>query len=1521
MANQPLGQMIIELGLDSSTFATGMSGVNQQLKTSMTEMKAHLNIMGRSGNEVDMLKAKQTGLTSVIESQNKKVELAKEKYEACKKEVEGNSEATQKQKDALIKAQNEYVKAVGELGSYENQLKEVTIKLTAMESSVYKVGTSLESIGKKIANFGQGLTDIGKKMTAGITTPLVGLGTAAIKVTADFEAGMSQVQATMGLTKDSMSSLEGQSVNTMDALGALAKQMGAETKFSATEAASAINNLAMAGYDTQQIYDALPQVLALASAGSLDLDYACQLSANGLNVMGLEVKDLTELSDKMAVTASSAYGSVSDFGEGLLSVGNQASLCNVNLTDTYTALGILGDNGYQASEGGTMLRNVLKNLYTPTDAARKALDELGIQTADSNGNLIDLQDVLQSLGISMDGLSANDRVNMMNTIFDTKTIAGANALLKECGGRWDELSDAIEDSAGAAQDMADTQLDNLSGQLVILKSATEAIGISFGEIMLPAIKSVVSGIQGLADWLNNLDEKQKQTIVRVAAVAAVTGPVVLIVGKLVTGIGNLTTKVGKGMVALANWAAKITTNATVTTASTAATNLNTAANTKNTAGLMARTVKVIANNVATKASAVADSAWNLLVSAGNGTLTAQVVALNASIISKTKSTVATVAHTVAEKARNLVTGAGIATTTGYTAATAIQTVATTVLTGAVGLLSAAFKLLTGPIGWITAGVGALVVGITALVKWFNKESEASKQLKAQTEELAIVTDKLTGSTEESEKAYKESEASIKAESGAAKSLVRTIQDLSAVENKSAAQKQELAAYIDMLNGSVDGLNLQYDEQTDALNMTTDAIYTQIKAFETQAQKQVAQERLTEILKERIVVNEQLVQVQDKITEAENNTSLSETERKKVVADLTEQQITLTGELDNLASSHTYVTGEIEKTTAAEAAATAAMEAQKNAAEEHVPTILEAYGTLANAYEDLGECQQNALDGILSAYETMTGSLTDLTSMIKRDSELTWGSVVKTQDNVISETEIFSELYSELISAGVSGSWLAAIGANKVEAIPLLREMQNLGIDEIYAKQGEWENAWTNTADKAVDGFQLDGDAAAAIKDYVMGESGVFGTLKDAIVAADFNSLGVSVTEGISLGILKSTDNAVEAVTDLTDATVDAGNDGFEINSPSKKFMRMGEGLIEGLALGVTNSQELMSGAFGAIVPNAMEQINKIVTSAMPNIAKSFATGFSGAATSVSEQLTKMTATVNNSLTSIVSTVTSKMNSVKTTVNTGFTTVVSNTTVKMASMKNSVNTGFTSINSSATSGMNAFKTSVTSGFNGIQSTTVSGMNAFGGTITSGLNTATAVVSAGANGIVSAMNIKSEMYSSGVYAMQGLESGLISGSGAVYARANSIANNVARTMSKALDINSPSRVLMALGKYAMEGFGIGIEKMAPFLESVTEKASNIVTSGLNMELDPPLLTDNMIAIQSMSNAVRALDTEKETKKDNSIIEKLLENAIQLLAELKNSQQEQIVILDDGTLVGRVVDKVDYQLGKRYERRERG
>ncbi len=425
--------------------------------------------------------------------------------------------------DAVLRLKDEFTKPMG--------------KSLDMMTQASKQG---ERTRKAIDKFGKGVTDVGKSLTAAFTLPVIGMGTAAVKTAASFEQGMAQVQATKGITADAMESLNGETVNAMDALSDLAKEMGKTTKFSANEAAAAINNLAMAGYDVQKTYDTLPTVLSLASAGGLELDYATQLVANGMAVMGESAGTAQRMADMMAVTASNAYGSVADFGEGLLVAGGQAAVCGQSIEDTYTALGILGDAGIQGSEGGTALRNVMKNLYQPTDKAAKTLRKLGIKTSDSEGNLLSMQDVLQQVNGAMSEMNDAEISTTMAEIFDTRTIAAASALLGNADERWDSLRETISgasdmyDGQGAAAGMAATQLDTLEGRVTILKSSLEGLAISFGELLLPFVEKATSKLQELADKFNALTPEQKEQIIKYAAMAAALGPLLIGFGKLIS---------------------------------------------------------------------------------------------------------------------------------------------------------------------------------------------------------------------------------------------------------------------------------------------------------------------------------------------------------------------------------------------------------------------------------------------------------------------------------------------------------------------------------------------------------------------------------------------------------------------------------------------------------------------------------------------------------------------------------------------------------------------------------------------------------------------------------------------------------------------------------------------------------------------------------------------------------------------------------------------------------------------------
>lgn len=349
----------------------------------------------------------------------------------------------------------------------------------------------------------------------------------------------------MGITKDSMSKVNGQSVNTMDTLSKLAKKMGAETAFSASECAEALNYLALAGYDTQQMCDTLPTVLNLAAAGDIQLASASDMVTDAMSALGMGVDEAGTMVDQMAKTASTTNTSVAQLGEGILTIGATAKSIKGGTAELNTALGILANNGIKGAEGGTHLRNIILSLQSPTDAAAKQMEALGISVYDSEGNMRSLNDILGDLNTSMDGMTSAEKSNIISTIFNKTDLSSVNALLANTGSTWDDLQQKITDSGGAAQQMADTQLDNLQGQITILKSALEGLAISFGELLMPAIKQIVGWVQKFVDFLNSLDEGTKKTIVTIALVVAALGPVLIVIGKVISAVGTIMTIVPK----------------------------------------------------------------------------------------------------------------------------------------------------------------------------------------------------------------------------------------------------------------------------------------------------------------------------------------------------------------------------------------------------------------------------------------------------------------------------------------------------------------------------------------------------------------------------------------------------------------------------------------------------------------------------------------------------------------------------------------------------------------------------------------------------------------------------------------------------------------------------------------------------------------------------------------------------------------------------------------------------------------
>ena len=347
-----------------------------------------------------------------------------------------------------------------------------------MEIAIKIAGKVESSFKNALSQATKGLGTITKTVasaTAAAAAAVGAMGVAAINTGREFEGAMSQVAATMLIDK---TTAEGQKA--FETLENAARECGASTAFSATEAAEALNYLALAGYDADKAATALPTVLKLAGAGAMDLASASDMVTDSMSALGIEATEanLTQFSDQLAQTASKANTSVAQLGEAILTVGGTAKGLAGGTTELNTALGILADNGLKGAEGGTHLRNIILSLQNPTDKAADALKGLGVDVYDAQGNMRGLNDVFKDLQGAMDGMSSAQKDNILSTLFNKTDLTAANAMLSNCTDRFDELSAAVENSAGACENMYAIQLDNLNGDIDILKSGLSDLGIS-----------------------------------------------------------------------------------------------------------------------------------------------------------------------------------------------------------------------------------------------------------------------------------------------------------------------------------------------------------------------------------------------------------------------------------------------------------------------------------------------------------------------------------------------------------------------------------------------------------------------------------------------------------------------------------------------------------------------------------------------------------------------------------------------------------------------------------------------------------------------------------------------------------------------------------------------------------------------------------------------------------------------------------------------------------------------------------
>ena len=407
-----------------------------------------------------------------------------------------------------------------------------------------KFDTSIDSKGFQSGIDGIGsIAENGLKATgailAGTATAIGAIGAASVKVGSDFEASMSKVAAISGATGDDLKALTDK-----------AKEMGATTKFSASESADALQYMAMAGWKTEDMLNGLEGIMNLAAASGEDLATTSDIVTDALTAFGLSAEDSTHFADVLAQASSNANTNVGMMGETFKYVAPVAGALGYTAEDTALAIGLMANSGIKASQAGTSLRSIMSRMAKPTKEVQGAMDKLGVSLTDSNGNMKSLNEVMGDLRNGFAGLSEAEAAEMAAALGGQEAMSGLLAIVNASDDDFDKLSDAIYSCDGAAKRMADTMNDNLQGQITILKSGLEGLGISLYENMEAPLKEVVKEaqnmVQQLQDAFNNggLDslvtkagEVMAQIVTEVAQAAPkLIGTAENLVGSFIQGI-------------------------------------------------------------------------------------------------------------------------------------------------------------------------------------------------------------------------------------------------------------------------------------------------------------------------------------------------------------------------------------------------------------------------------------------------------------------------------------------------------------------------------------------------------------------------------------------------------------------------------------------------------------------------------------------------------------------------------------------------------------------------------------------------------------------------------------------------------------------------------------------------------------------------------------------------------------------------------------------------------------------------
>lgn len=452
---------------NTQKLGTALKSIDSEAKSVNADLKEINKGLKLDPGNTELMAKKFQSLSDGINNTTKRLEMLKKAREEATKQLSG-----------MDKASDDYKNLAAQIDSLNKEIDRSNEKLANYQREVgntaNELKTKLAEAVSSLKNELSGAVDIIKKAELA----LIAFSAASAKVGANFESAMSQVAATLQIQAGT---------EEYEKLSAAAKEMGESTSYSAAQAASALNSLAQAGYTADESIERLPKTLALAKAGGLDLGSAAKIVTQSMASLQLSEADLDKLLDEMARTAQKSNTNIAELGDAIRTVGGTMNMAGQSVETMLTELGMLANAGVSASEAGTHLRNVMLALVKSD--VQKKLHEMGVEITDSTGAVRDLSEIMTELANATESMTSGNKLTLFGDLFNVRDLASINALLNGTKGSMQALRAEIENSQGAASQMAQTMGDNLAGDVTILKSAVEGLQIAIAEKLNPSLRT------------------------------------------------------------------------------------------------------------------------------------------------------------------------------------------------------------------------------------------------------------------------------------------------------------------------------------------------------------------------------------------------------------------------------------------------------------------------------------------------------------------------------------------------------------------------------------------------------------------------------------------------------------------------------------------------------------------------------------------------------------------------------------------------------------------------------------------------------------------------------------------------------------------------------------------------------------------------------------------------------------------------------------------------------------------------